>query len=422
MRRIVVTVAFFLAFAVNAHAGSVIHVANGDCAAMASALASAPTDEQTTIVLANRGSYSSYAAGTSCELNVHQGDVTVEASGSEIEPFCLSKIIVVDAGARLTLRNASLGPASCGLSPPVSGEITNLGELQLESVNTWSHSIDNGPGATMTLRNVTSPYGIGTSDGNLEIYNSTLIADLYSSGPRLVLANSVVIGRSPDQCGIGGSHIQSLGGNVVSTRCVWAIASDRRTADGDAGLGLPQDNGGLGVPTLAPSSTSIVRGVGLAKYCEPVDARGLVRPRGACDAGAVQFDAVKDVGGGGMNGTWYDHAADGHYVTIQRVHDDDTALVIWNTFDSAGKQAWIYGVGHVVGRHIHVDMSQNVGGRLQAGGAPAGLTVRAWGTVDIDLTSCLEATMSYHSSVPGFGNGHFPLDRLAYVSDFGCAD
>ena len=177
----------------------------------------------------------------------------------------------------------------------------------------------------------------------------------------------------------------------------------------------------MGIPTFALSSTSPAHNAGVAQYCEATDARGIARPAGACDAGAVGFDATKYVGEGGMDGTWYDHAANGHYVTIQRVHDDDTALVIWNTFDRSGTQAWIYGVGHVTGRHIHVEMSQNVGGRLQPGGPPTGASVHSWGSVDIDLTNCLSGTLRYQSPF-SFGSGQFPLDRLAYVSTSGCVD
>lgn len=67
-------------------------------------------------------------------------------------------------------------------------------------------------------------------------------------------------------------------------------------------------------------------------------------------------------------------------------------------------------------------MSQNIGGVLQVGGPPKGSTVRAWGTVDIDLTSCLFAQFNYQSSLANFGSGQFPLTRLALVSDFGCSN
>jgi len=67
--------------------------------------------------------------------------------------------------------------------------------------------------------------------------------------------------------------------------------------------------------------------------------------------------------------------------------------------------------------------SQNIGGILQ----PVVLRVARppfirGGTVDIDLTSCTLAQFSYASTLDGFGSGTFPLTRLAFVSDFGCAE
>ena len=112
-----------------------------------------------------------------------------------------------------------------------------------------------------------------------------------------------------------------------------------------------------------------------------------------------------------MNGVYYDPAANGHYVSIQRIHDNGDVLVIWNTFDHKGNPAWIYGVGQITDKHIHAAMSQNLGGVLQVGGPAVGSTVRSWGTVDIDLTSCLLAQFNYQSSLFEFGSGQFPLTR-----------
>ena len=190
----------------------------------------------------------------------------------------------------------------------------------------------------------------------------------------------------------------------------------------NAGLGTFDNHGGL-VPTQALTYSSPARGVGVPLHCEAVDARGYKRSATGCDAGAYEY------GGGagaltanGMNGFYYDPDANGHYVSIQRIHDNGDIAILWNTFDQKGNQAWIYGVGQLSGQHIHADMSRNVGGVLQVGGPPTGSSVRAWGTVDIDLTSCLFAQFNYQSSVANFGSGQFPLTRLALVSDFGCSN
>jgi hypothetical protein len=162
-------------------------------------------------------------------------------------------------------------------------------------------------------------------------------------------------------------------------------------------------------------------GIGVAKYCEATDARGKTRPAGACDAGAYEADAdAEPIVAGGINGTFYDSAADGHYVTIQHLQDYNV-FIVWTTFDRDGNPAWIYGVGEYTSAHqLHAEMSQNLGGRLQSGGPATGATVHAWGTVDIDMAGCNAGTLSYQSSLPEFGSGQFPLDRVASVNDLGC--
>jgi len=411
-----------VALALAAHArADVIHIEDGDCAALHAALAASTPDSDTTIVLARGGTYRGHD-DVSCLIYVQTGHVVVEGSGASLSSnICGLGGLAVGVGASLTLRDANIQSQGCAASTRFDDDLNNDGTLELN--NDWvsfsrSH---NNPGATMTLRNVTaSPLNL-QNYGTLYAYNATLFERVDAlEGGTTVLANSVLDTTITTCFEASGSTMRSLGGNVLPARCPWATSNDRIASD--FGLNDLGDNGGLGVMTAQPTSSSIVRNAGIAQYCEPTDARGIARPTNTCDAGAAEFDAGKYIAQGGMNGIFYDRAANGHYVTIQRVHDDDTALVIWNTFDRNGEQAWIYGVGHVDGRHLHVEMSQNIGGTLQAGGPPIGSSVRAWGTVDIDISSCLSGTMHYASSLASFGSGSFPMDRLAYVSDIGCVD
>lgn len=426
MVRTATFVALFFGLALDAHAGSVIHVPDRDCTALSDAISSAEKGDDTTIVLARHGNYVSQAVREACGISVRTGRVVVDAAGAELQPLCLSGVIEVAAGAHLTLRNAVVSEPSCGTAPPVPRDIVNDGQIDFESVTLKKTVMPlvNSAGASMTLRNVTLSSGGIDNGGTLSIFNSTLLSAAVDNAgsARLDIGNSIVAGRKPSTCAVTGAGVQSHGGNVVAASCAWTTEADTRSADPGAGLGPLQDNGGIGIPTFALGSASPARNAGIANYCEPTDARGIARPTGICDAGAHGFDATKYIGSGGMNGTWYDYSSDGHYVTIQRVHDNGDALVIWNAFDRNGNQTWIYGVGKVTDRRIHVEMTQNVGGRLQVGGPPTGSNSRPWGAVDIDLSSCLKGTLRYQSTVPGFGSGQFRLDRLAYISDFGCVD
>ena len=141
------------------------------------------------------------------------------------------------------------------------------------------------------------------------------------------------------------------------------------------------------------------------------------------DFSVVQAEPSDALSEGGINGFYYNSAADGHFVYIMQT--DFTTLVVWNTFDSDGNQAWIFGTG---------DLTQN--GRLvvaesyinrSSGYDPitselADLEVEYWGQIEVNMSSCWEGTVSYESELPEFGTGVFPIRRLAYVKQLGCTD
>ena len=417
MIRSVAVLALVFGFSNLATASSPVFVADGDCNALNAALSSAAPTGETTIMLARRGTYAQ------CGISVEQGRVRIEGAGATLGASrrCSSPIVDVAPGAALTLRNTTVAGPACTTA--------NAGDTEFEAVTvvgTDAITIGNAAGAMLTLRNVTATGGAENA-GTLNVYNSTIMPAGINNeaGSQQTLSNSIVWSFPTGHvqyCVVRGpGAVHSLGGNLVQFGCPWVTGTDHMTAVlFPSYLQWPADNGGL-VPTarLLSGATAAI-GFGIAKYCEATDARGRPRPAGACDAGAYELDAgAEPIEGGGINGTFYDASADGHYVTIQRLHDDNV-FIVWNTFDHSGNPAWVFGVGEYTNGHLHADMLQNLGGRLQPGGPATGATPHAWGTVDIDITSCERGTLRYQSPLAGFGSGQFPLDRVAYVSDLGC--
>src|SRR5262249_51959421 len=111
-----------------------------------------------------------------------------------------------------------------------------------------------------------------------------------------------------------------------------------------------------------------------------------------------------------------------HYVSIQRLRNN-TALVIWNTFDENGTPVWLYGVGDVLsGSYIHVgEVAQNVGGKLQPGGNVTGSKAQLWGYLNVAFTDWYNARLAYTAQVPFFGAGATSLQRLAFLDGVDCA-
>jgi hypothetical protein len=398
----------------QAHADGIVHIADGDCAGLGAALG-AGSGGRTTVVLARGGHYT-------CSIEVARGDFVMDGQGAALETdVCPSELLTVDAGAKLLMTNLSVRSPSCSPIGHPPRQIYNLGLLDIDSANIAVAQVVNG--GTMSFRNVTWSGGVD-NQGAFQVEQSTSLNGGISNdgNAQLLLSNTLFTndGGYSECAVVGQGAVRSLGGNALSSACAFAVAADTRWSSPPA-LDELKDNGGL-VATRALPSNSSLRGKGVAKYCAATDARGKVRPAGACDVGAYEIEGGGErVEAGGMNGFYFDRKADGHYVTIQRL-DDELVLVTWTTFDRDGHQAWIYGVGAAHGRAIHVDMSQNTGGRLQPGGPASGSHVVPWGTVDITMNGCSGGTFAYRSELAAFGNGQFPLDRLASFADVGCVD
>jgi len=450
--------------------GAVVRVADGDCASLSAAAASAPGSEPSLIVLANKGNYGA------CQLIV-SGAIMIDGAGatmalSSITPTVASpptQIYVQQSGS-LTLRSINLGaqPAAAGHSakaevavPPQSRQpsnsafaqsprIYNLGDLVLDSVSLSGFVLGSNSGfistammkneGNLVLRNVSfvnnvlNGLSMLVSSGAVAISNSTFVNNSSASGGLLnttpngaiSIANSLFSNNDGGACpsaSSAGGEITSLGGNVLSdASCGFKQPGDRVVAD--ARLETFGDNGGL-VNTVLLNGSSVAVRNGVAANCEAADARGTVRnvaARGGCDSGAYEFGGGRGLlSEGGMSGFYYDASADGHYVTVQRL-DWGSALVIWNTFDKNGQAAWIYSIGEVSGNHIHAQGAQNLGGVLQPGGAPTGSHGFVWGEIDIDMQNCFGGTFRYNSPLPNFGSGQFPLNRLAFLGDLDCSN
>ncbi|MGK2924460.1 MAG: hypothetical protein ACSLE2_02455 [Lysobacterales bacterium] len=124
---------------------------------------------------------------------------------------------------------------------------------------------------------------------------------------------------------------------------------------------------------------------------------------------------------GGINGFYYNPAADGHYVYI--LETDFTTLVTWNTFDADGNQAWIFGTGKLEnGKAVVADAYVNHSDGYWTDGRLKGLEVVRWGTLEVEMQSCWDGTVTYQSELPGFGSGQFPIRRLAFAKQIGCAE
>jgi len=432
MLRFVLFLSFALGLYQTAEAG-VVRIADGDCAGLQAAVATAAT-QPTQIQLARGGTYVS-SSTAACGINLTGGNLTLEGNGATLiaEETCgIGSTIQMGSGAALAIRNLQFKDQTDTCQTPPSTRIFNDGgTLSLENVTVVGNGLSrttffNLTIGKATLRNTTwIKAGLW---GDIDVYNSTFVDSSLDGGPCFAhgslcltfvkLTNSLVSNASVCE------EVSSSGGNVISDSSCGFLAS---TSDKVvSGLMLPAvaDHGGL-VPTVQIGYGNPAYRFGVAKYCEATDARGVTRNATNCDAGAYESGGgLGLVTANGMNGLYYvPGISNGHYVSVQRIHDNKDVMVFWNTFDQNGNQAWLFGVGTLTSdRHVHALMYRNLGGVLQPGGAPTGAKPSEWGTVDIDVTSCSAAQFNYQSSLPEFGSGQFPLTRLAFESAINCGD
>lgn len=102
--------------------------------------------------------------------------------------------------------------------------------------------------------------------------------------------------------------------------------------------------------------------------------------------------------------------------------DNGQMLMIWYTFDPAGQPYWILGIGNL---HQDVlvfhDAFASRGARFGAPFDPDDVERFAWGQVRMTL-GCSSGTVSYRSTVPGFGEGGYEqVVQLVRPLGLGCA-
>ena len=311
-------------------------------------------------------------------------------------------------------------------APSKSGVIVNQGHAVITSTQIY-----------LTERTWGPPL---SNDGTLDVHNSSFVfkdASLSHTPPMLVggdganaqFLNSVISGFSAGVC----RDAISTGHNLNdSPDCEWSSKGDL--------IGIPAgliwrpvetrwDWAGKQILThaLVPVAASPVIDSANTDSCISYDLLGQGRPTDGngdgkrdCDRGAVESWRI-GLAEGGINGLYFNPEADGHYLYI--LENDHNTLVVWTTFDADGNPAWVYGTGELIdGRSVIADAYVNKNGGYSIGGEIVTSEAEHWGRLEIDMTSCTEGLVAFYSDLPEFGNGQFPIDRLAYVKQLGCVD
>jgi len=121
----------------------------------------------------------------------------------------------------------------------------------------------------------------------------------------------------------------------------------------------------------------------------------------------------------GQSGSWFDVSHNGEGFDLQWTADD-AAIVTWYTYDTAGNQMWLLGVGNERNGAIVVDhLARTRGPHFGPAYDPEKYKAVDWGTLTLQL-DCDRGTARYASTQPGFGAGTLTLTRLTRLSRPGC--
>lgn len=319
----------------------------------------------------------------------------------------LNGVQFVDSGSNL--------PRDGGSTPEVqNGILANEGTAEVIrtqvylSYNRWEELFFNS--GTLSLQN--SSFMV-RNDPNVASLDLLVATD----GAQTESVNSVFEGFTGKWCDL----VVSLGHNTTSAAdCTWAAPGD--AVGTSTGLTWKPRSG---IFNLIPSATSSIIDSADPSQCVD-DGRGVFDGNGdglaVCDRGAWEYrrTTLED---GGANGLYADSDPNhnGHYVYV--LDNNYNTLVIWNTFDTAGNQAWIFAIGQLVGgRSMIADAYINENGVLTGSGPSDIDRDNPWGTIQLELDSCESGSFKFDSDLPGFTSGEFQIRRLAYVSQLGCDD
>ncbi len=122
------------------------------------------------------------------------------------------------------------------------------------------------------------------------------------------------------------------------------------------------------------------------------------------------------------SGAWYVPSRSGEGWIVEEL-PDGRGIAYWFTFDPDGRQAWTVGIGQREGNRLVIDDNRITRGTRFGTSFNAGDVERLpWGSLTLDFGSCGTATVSYASTVPGYGNGTREAARLTTIAGAPCFD
>ncbi len=138
---------------------------------------------------------------------------------------------------------------------------------------------------------------------------------------------------------------------------------------------------------------------------------------------ALAFAPIIDELHAGHSGNFFVPERSGEGWLLE-ILDDQTASISWFTYPpegSAREQAWMVGVGDIVGnRIIFEQLLETRAGPFGPEFDPEALELLDWGRLELDFSGCNSGVVDYQAHDPAWGNGRQRFTRLVEIQGLPC--
>jgi hypothetical protein len=127
--------------------------------------------------------------------------------------------------------------------------------------------------------------------------------------------------------------------------------------------------------------------------------------------------------GGYLSGSWYDYTTSGEGFDLQFTAQADILIATWFTYSPDGKSTqWIYGGGTYdpTMSTVTVPAVLTSGTSFSPNFVKANVEKTPWGNFTFAFTDCNNVTLTWNSTLPGYGSGTKHLQRLTSIAGLSC--
>jgi plastocyanin len=131
--------------------------------------------------------------------------------------------------------------------------------------------------------------------------------------------------------------------------------------------------------------------------------------------------------GGYLSGNWYGGPSQsGHGFQLEFTSQNNTAVAIWFVYSPDGAaQNWIYAQGPYDPTQSSVTLQAFLltGGKFPnppSNFDPNAVQKTSWGTLSFQFSDCNNGTASWASTLPGYGSGSLPIQRISQIAGTTC--